>query len=104
MLRLSMVHGPWSGSAAIDNGLQTTDSLLRRKRMLGRVLLREDLVDLRFVLHGALNCELGGLVVVLVDLVVVLGFPVNKHAADDDEVVHVSLGNHPGGNAVGDGL
>ena len=35
--------------------------------------LASDLVDLRLALHGALDGQLGGLVVVLVDLRVVLG-------------------------------
>ena len=47
----------------------------------------QDLVDLRLVLHGPLDGQLGGVVVVLVDLGVVLGFPVDEDAADDDEVV-----------------
>ena len=42
------------------------------ERVLG-FLLADDLVDRRGVLHGVLDGQLGGLVVVLVDLLVVVG-------------------------------
>src|SRR5262245_133900 len=58
--------------------------LLRRERVLGGVLLRQDLVDLGLTLHGVGDGHFGGVVVVLVDLGVVLGLPVDEDAADDD--------------------
>src|SRR5436190_21626478 len=61
---------------------------LRAERVLGRVLLGGDLVDLGEALHGVLDGHLGGLVVVLVDLGVVLRVPVDEHPADD----HVLFG------------
>src|SRR5436190_2214978 len=76
--------------------------LLWRERVLGRVFLGEDFVDLRFALHGPLNRQLGGLVVVLVDFRVILGLPVDEHAADDHQVFRLALGYDALGNAVGD--
>src|SRR2546421_11236988 len=60
---------------------------LGRERMLGGVLLGEDLLDLGLALHGALNGQLGGLVVVLVNLGVVLRHPVDEDTTNNDEVL-----------------
>jgi serine/threonine-protein kinase len=79
-------------------------SSLRRERVFRRVLLRQNLVDFRLVFHGSLDGELGGLVVVLVNLAVVLGLPVDEHAADDDQVIDLGLADGPLRDAVGDGL
>src|SRR4051812_12121908 len=79
------------GSLAGASGLE---ALLRRERVLGGVLLRQDLLDLRLVLHGALDGQLGRLVVELVDLVVVLGLGVDEHAAHADQVVRRAFRNH----------
>src|SRR5262245_24102122 len=57
-------------------------SLLRRERVL-LALAGGDFRHRRLALHRAGDGQLGGVVVVLVDLRVVLGFPVDEHAADD---------------------
>ena len=38
----------------------------------------------------------------MVDFIIVFGLGMNKHAADDDEVLRLGLGNDSGGNAIGD--
>src|SRR5690606_27961808 len=50
------------------------------ERVLGVLLLREDFAARRLVLHRPLDRELGRLVVVLVDLLVVGGLPVDEYA------------------------
>src|SRR5689334_1691162 len=53
---------------------------LRRERMLDLVALGDDLGDLRLARNGTRDGFLGGLVVVLLDLLVVGGVPVDEHA------------------------
>src|SRR5258708_36517382 len=72
--------------------------------MLGGILLGQNLIDLRLAFHGPLDRQLGGLVVVLVNLIVILGLPVDEYAADDHQVFGVGLGNNAGGDAIGHGL
>jgi len=54
--------------------------------------------------HGVGDGHLGGFVIELIDLLVVLGFPVDENAADDDEVFGLVLGNDAGFDLVGDRL
>src|SRR6478672_13499341 len=48
-------------------------------------------VGRRLALHGAGDGLLGGFIVELIDLFVVLGFPVDEDAADDDEIFALIL-------------
>src|SRR5579872_5164330 len=63
---------------------------LGRERVFRRVALAGDLIDLRLALHGAGDGQLGRLVVVLVDFDVILGHPVDEHAADDDKLLRLA--------------
>src|SRR4029077_4518793 len=74
------------------------------KRMMSRVLLRGDLGGSWLTLHGASDGFLGGAIVEVLDLLVVLGFPVNEHADGDVEIVRLVGGNPPFCHGVGDGL
>jgi len=56
----------------------------------------------RLVGDGARDRLLGGLVVVVEDLLVVCGFPVDEHAADDAEVVDVPFADDALANRVDD--
>ena len=78
---------------------------LRRPRTgAWRRLLREDFGGAgSFFIARAMD-ELGRVVVVLEDLLVVVGLPVDEDAADDHQVFALVLGDHAGLDAVGDGL
>src|SRR5690349_4314320 len=112
MLRLSTILAPAfgrivsakTGGPPTGGGPPRELPLFRRERVLRCVLLGENFFNLRLVLHGPLDGKLGGVVVVLVNLAVVLGLPVDEHAADDHEVIDLVLGNDAVGDAVGDGL
>ena len=75
-----------------------------RERVLCGVLLGQHLVNTGGILHRAGDGQLGGFVVVLEDLLIVVGFPVNEDAADDDQLLALILGNHAGFDRIGDGL
>ena len=66
--------------------------------MLG-VLLGQDLVHRRRAGDGALDGLLGGLVVVLLDLGIVLGLPVNEHADANVQIVGFGRGIVPSDTA-----
>ena len=70
--------------------------------MLGRILLGNHLVGARLVLHRAGDGEQRGVVVVLENLLVIGGFPVDEHAADDAQLFGLILGDHTFGDRVGD--
>ena len=55
-----------------------------RKRVVDLVLLRGDSGGLWLALHGASDGFLGGAIVEVLDLLVVLGFPVDEHADGDE--------------------
>ncbi len=57
--------------------------------MFRRALLGEHLGSTGLTLHRAGDRELGGLVVVFEDLLVVSGIPLNEHAADNYEVFKI---------------
>jgi hypothetical protein len=71
-----------------------------RKRMVGGILLRRDLGGLRLAFDGAGEGFLGGAIVEVLDLLVVLGFPVDEHANGDEEIVGL-VGRD---DAFGDGI
>ena len=64
---------------------------LGRERMLDLVALGDHLGDLRLALDGARDRFLGGPVVVVLDLLVVGGFPVDEHADADEQIVGLVL-------------
>ena len=68
------------------------------------VLLGDHLGRSRIVGHGPLDRLLGGLVVVLLDLGVVLGQPVDEDATDDHQVVGLVGGNRALGQTICHGL
>ncbi len=72
--------------------------------MLSAVLLGDHLVRRGLVTHGIGDGHFGRLVVVVVDLLLVFGFGMNEHLADDDEIFRLVLGDHPVGDGVGDRL
>src|SRR5437763_1761652 len=95
----------WRGSvAATLMRLQWALLLLVVEGVFGRVLLLENFIDFRFAAHGPLDGELGGLVVVLVNLFFAFRFPVDENAADDNEIFGLVLGNDACGDTVGYGL
>ena len=72
--------------------------------MDGLFFAGEHFIDRRLPLHGAGNRQLCGFVVELVNLLVVGSGRVNEHAAHDDEVFGLLLGNHACFDGVGHGL
>ena len=72
--------------------------------MHGRVLLGDHLGCRRLVGHGTLDRQLCGFVVVLLDLRVVFGQPVNEDSANNHQLVGLFRGNRPLGQAIGDRL
>src|SRR5258708_19649348 len=56
--------------------------------VLQGVLARQDLIDLGLAAHRPLDGELGRLVVVLVDLVVILRLPLDEDAPHNDQIFH----------------
>ena len=70
--------------------------------MVGRVLLRSDLGGLRLALDGAGKGFLGGAIVEILNLLVVLGFPMDEHANGDKEIVGLVGGDYAFGNGVSD--
>ena len=72
--------------------------------MDGGVPLGDHLVGAGLVGHGSLDRELGGFVVVLLDLRVVLGQPVDEDTTDDDQFVGLVGRNRSLGQAIGHGL
>lgn len=75
-----------------------------RERVLRSFLLRQHLGRARLVLHGPGDRQLGCIVVVLEDLLVVFSLPVNEHAADDAEFFCLILRNDPFFDAVSHSL
>src|SRR4051812_5590807 len=71
------------------------------ERMCCFILARDDLVDTGLAAHRVLECFLRGLVVVVVDLLVVLGVPMDEHAANAYEVFGLLFRDDILGNAVG---
>lgn len=72
--------------------------------MLGSVLLGQHVIDAGSVLHRVCDGHFGGLVVIREDLLVVGGFPVNEHAADNDQLFALVLGNDARFDGVSNGL
>lgn len=72
--------------------------------MLRSILLGQHFARTRLVLHGPGDRQLGRIVVVLVDQLVIGGIPVDEHAADDAEVLGLILRNDPFFDAVGNCL
>ena len=72
--------------------------------MVRGVLLRGDFGRLRLALDGAGEGFLGGAIVEVLDLLVVLGFPVNEHADGDKEIVGLVGGDHAFGDGIGHSL
>src|SRR5262245_17287632 len=72
--------------------------------MVRGVLLRGDFGGLRLALDGAGDGFLGGAVVEVLDLLVVLGFPVNEHAYGDIKIVGLVGGDHAFGDGISHGL
>lgn len=75
--------------------------------VLGRILLGDHFLRRGLALHGASDRQLGSFVVVLEDLLVVLGGPVNEHAAHDNQTLGLIFGNdtsfHTVSHSLGDG-
>ena len=74
------------------------------ERMLHVVALLDDLGGLRLALDGARDGFLGRLIVVLLDLLVVVGFPMDEHADRDEQVIGLGERDHAFGDRIGDGL
>src|SRR5262245_11343906 len=72
--------------------------------MVRGVLLRGDFGGLRLALDGAGDGFLGGAIVEVLDLLVVLGFPVNEHADGDIEIVGLVGGDYAFGDGISHGL
>src|SRR5580700_3624544 len=94
---VTTVRRPASGSspvcAAKSLALGAAGERVTRVRRV-----REDLVDARLTAQGAGDRGLHGLVVPVVDLLVVLGLPMDEDADDDAQIVDLVLGD----DAVGD--
>ena len=71
--------------------------------MLGRALLLDHVGHLRLACHGALDGELGGFVVVVLDLSVVFSQPVNEDADADEQVIGFFRGDGAVLDAIGHG-
>src|SRR6266540_62213 len=89
-----------TGSPAPHDGPRNTGNRLLVEWVLQRVLLCQDVLDLGFTAHSALDGELGRVVVVLVDLVVVLGVPVDEDAHDEHQVLRFAFRDDALGHAV----
>ncbi len=76
----------------------------RGERVVGGILLRGNLRGLGLALDGARERFLGGTIVEVLDLLVVLGFPMDEHADGDEEIVGLVGGDYAFGDGVGDRL
>lgn len=82
--------------------------VLAGERMLGRIFFLNHLLNARLVLHRTGDCQLGRVVVVLKDLLVIIRIPVDEHAADDAQFFGLIFGDDTGGdricNSLGNGV
>src|SRR4051812_18198286 len=83
---------------------QDRSGILSGERMLDLVALGDDLGHLRFAVDGSRDRFLGGAIIVVLDLLVVGGFPMDEHADANEEVVGFVLGNDTFRDAVGHSL
>src|SRR5690242_10060901 len=74
------------------------------ERVVRAVLLRGDLGGLRLAFDGASDGFLHGAIVEVLDLLVVLGFPMDEHADADEQIVSLVGGDHAFGDGIGDRL
>src|SRR3954452_18365531 len=74
--------------------------VLGLERVMALVLLGHDCARARLAGDGALDRELGGLVVVVLDLAVVRRFPVDEDADADEQILALALGDRALGDAV----
>ena len=74
------------------------------KRMVCPFLLRGDLGGLGLALDGASKSFLRGAIIEILDLLVVLGFPVDEDADGDVEIVSLVGRDHAFCHGVGDGF
>jgi len=76
--------------------------------VLGGAFLGDHFVRARLLVHGIVDREHRGVVVVLEDLLVIVGLPVNEHAADDHQLLALILRDDPFldavSNRLGDGV
>ena len=70
--------------------------------MFHRVLLCSDFGGLRLTFDGAGDCFLRGAIVEILDLLIVLGFPVDEYADGDEEIVGFVRGDYAFGYGIGD--
>src|SRR4030095_1410567 len=68
------------------------------------ILFRRDLRGLRLAFHGPGEGFLGGAIVEVLDLLIILGFPMDEHANGDEEIVGLVGRNYAFGNGVGNRL
>ena len=69
-----------------------------REWVLGGILLGDHFVNAGLVLHRASDGELRGVVIVLENLLVVGGFPVNEHATNDAQLFRLIFRDHASGD------
>src|ERR1051325_2572668 len=74
------------------------------ERVVCCVFLRSNLRGLRLAFDGAGEGFLGGAIVEVLDLLVVLGFPMDEHANGDEEIVGLVGRDYAFGNGVGNRL
>src|SRR4029079_17726572 len=74
------------------------------ERVVSGILLRCDLGGLRLAFDGAGEGFLGGAIVEVLDLLVVLGFPMDEHANGDEEIVGLVRRDDAFGDGVGNRL
>ena len=72
------------------------------ERVVGSVFLRGDLGGLRLAFDGAGEGFLRGAIVKVLDLLVVLGFPMDEHADGDEEIVGLVGRDDAFGDGVGE--
>ena len=72
--------------------------------MLSRLGLGNHVRSLGLAGNGALDGLFGGFIVVVMDLAVVFGFPMDEDANADEQVIGFGGGNGAIGNTVGHGL
>src|SRR4029079_14585920 len=74
------------------------------ERVVSGILLRRDLGGLRLAFDGAGEGFLGGAIVEVLDLLVVLGFPMDEYANGDEEIVGLVRRDDAFGDGVGNRL
>src|SRR5262245_36813066 len=85
-------------------GLPAVVSFLSAERVLGSVLLLDDVSRPWLAIDSAGQRFLGGAIIEVLDLLVVVGFPMDEHADADEEIVGLGRRDDAFRNRIGDRL